>query len=391
MSAKTEVDIAIVGGGLVGTPLAILLARSGWSVALLEQHAGSATRAGMKGFTALSDSTVQLFQKQQLWERAASDACAIKRVHVSHKGYFGSTHIDSAQQSVDALGYVVDNAAFLESFDSALVASQIVRLSPAHVKRVEYGDETAVVHYLQENNTRVLNCRLVIAVDGVSSSLREAAGIATEHTDYDQVGILGVVSLEQPHQHVAYERFTPSGPLAMLPRPNNMASFVYCVNPDEQDGLRELGDTDFLETLQTAFGYRLGRFSAVSKRLFVPLVRIEAKQHVAKRLLLMGNALRLLHPVAGQGYNLAMRDAEALLHSLADTTIDPGSTALLQSFADARAKDHASVVRMTDLLARTFRGAASMPAHARALGLLGLDRFPPLRNRFTQRSMGHLR
>lgn len=388
MSDTAAVDIAIVGGGLVGTPLAIMLARKGWSVALIEQQVNAKIVAGTRGYTALSDSTVTALQAQQLWEHASNDACAIKRVHVSHKGYFGSTQIDSQEHAVDALGYVVDNVTFLNSFQAALDASTVQRLTAATVERVEYGAESAVVHYAQNNTKHSLQTRLVIAVDGVSSSLRDAAGITTEHTDYDQVGILGVVTLDSSHDNVAYERFTPSGPLAMLPRPDNTASFVYCINPDMQDRLSAMNDDDFLETLQTAFGHRLGKFTQVGKRVFVPLVRIEAKQQVAHRLLLMGNALRLLHPVAGQGYNLAIRDADALLQSLSDVTIDPGNNTVLRNFADSRQKDHAQVVRMTDLLARAFRGSASVPAHLRALGLLGLDRVPPLRRRFTLRSMG---
>lgn len=397
MNNGEVVDIAIVGGGLVGTPLAIMLANHGWSVALIERQdtstndTVSTTVAGSKGFTALSDSTVTTLAAHQLWEQAASDACAIRQVHVSHKGYFGSTRIDSKQHGVSALGYVVDNATFLASFQSALQASAVQRISPASVQQVEYGASVATVFYEQSKQQHSLQARLVIAVDGVSSSLRQAAGIATEHTDYDQVGVLGSVSFDQPHNNVAYERFTPSGPLAMLPRPNNTASFVYCINPDMQERVSNMSDDAFLASLQAAFGHRLGKFTSVGKRVCVPLVRIEAKQAVGQRLLLMGNALRLLHPVAGQGYNLAIRDAHALLQHLSDLSIDPGSRTLLHTFADSRKKDHAQVVRMTDLLARTFRGSASLPAHVRALGLLGLDRIAPLRDRFTQRSMGNAR
>lgn len=390
MSDIDLVDIAIVGGGLVGTPLAIMLARVGWSVALIEQQSSESSVAGTKGYTALSESTVNTLAEQQLWEQAATTACAIDRVHVSHKGYFGSTQIDKQQLGVEALGYVVDNALFLASFQTALQHSTVQLLSSATVRQVEFESDHAAVHYSLNGQQHVLNSRLVIAVDGVSSKIREAAGIATNHTDYDQVGVLGLVTLDQPHNNIAYERFTPSGPLAMLPRPNSTASFVYCINPDMQDTLIAMEDTDFLEELQNAFGYRLGKFSSVGKRVYVPLVRIEARQHVAHRLLLMGNALRLLHPIAGQGYNLAMRDVSAMLAMFNNTDIDPGNSLLLESFATSRSKDHSQVVQMTDLLARTFRGSASIPAHLRALGLLGLDRVPPLRNSFTQFSMGNV-
>lgn len=389
MNESIAVDIAIVGGGLVGTPLAIMLARQGWSVALLEQQSSAEAVAGSRGFTALSDAAVINLNAWQLWEQASLDACAIRAVHVSHKGYFGSTRINCEQHAVDALGYVVDNATFLNTMLEPLQTSSVMRLTGAAVTRVTYQRMNANVQYISDAQEHSLQCKLVIAVDGVSSSLRDAAGIATKHTDYDQVGVLGTVQLEQDHQHVAYERFTPSGPLALLPRPDNTASFVYCIDPSMQDNIEAMDDTDFMHVLQSAFGHRLGRFHGVSNRVFVPLVRIEAASQVEQRLLLMGNAMRLLHPVAGQGYNLAIRDVEQLLQTLSDTNQDPGEATLLQSFAQSRESDHRQVVRMTDLLARTFRGHASMPAHVRALGLLGLDRLPLLRDRFTEHSMGH--
>ena len=391
MSEQNAVDIAIVGGGLVGTPLAIMLARLGWSVALLEKEPRGSATAGTRGYTALSDASVVTLSASGLWEQASLDACAIREVHVSHKGYFGSTRINSQEHAVNALGYVVDNAHFINSFQPALDASTVQCLDGASVERVEYASNQALIHYSRAEQKQALTCRLVIAVDGVSSSLRDAAGISTQHTDYDQVGVLGVVHLSQPHQHIAYERFTPSGPLALLPRPDNSASFVYCISPEMQDELQALDDAAFVQSLQAAFGHRLGKFTQVSKRVFVPLVRIEAAQQVSQRLVLLGNAMRLLHPVAGQGYNLAMRDVEQLVGSLSDTQADPGNADALLAFAQSRLSDHKQVVRMTDLLARTFRGKASLPAHARALGLLGLDRIAPLRKRFTEHSMGHVK
>jgi len=397
VSECCAVDIAIVGGGLVGTPLAIMLARQGWSVALLEQKTQNKQNPGSKGYTALSDYTVQVLNAHQLWSQAAVDACPIRKVHVSHKGYFGSTCINGAQHGVNALGYVVDNALFLNSFQPALKESAVIRLSGAEVVSVEREQDCARVHYTFDSDSKPrshpdshsVECKLVVAVDGVSSLLRDAAGIATRHTDYDQVGVLGAVQLSQAHHEVAYERFTASGPLALLPLPGNCASFVYCISPDMRDSLNSVNDADFLDVLQREFGYRLGKFDGVSKRVFVPLVRIEAVQQHAHRLLLMGNAMRLLHPIAGQGYNLAMRDVSELIAVLNNTAIDPGGPRLLQTYASSRVADHKRVVRMTDLLARTFRGHASLPAHLRALGLLGLDRLPVLRNRFTRQSMGH--
>lgn len=388
MNESSVVDIAVVGGGLVGAPLAIMLARQGWSVALLEQQVSTNPVRGSKGFTALSDSTVVTLNQHNLWQPAKSCACAIREVHVSHKGYFGSTHIAAKQHAVDALGYVVDNAEFLESFQVALEKSDVHRLSGATVTSVSYESDCAQIHYTNAEHSKSISCKLVVAVDGASSKLRDAAGITVRHTDYDQVGVLGVVQLSQAHGEVAYERFTPSGPLALLPLTDKRASFVYCINPDSQQALSAMSDAEFLAMLQSEFGYRLGKFDSVGTRVYIPLVRIEAAQQQAHRLLLMGNAMRLLHPVAGQGYNLAMRDVAHLLLALDNTSADPGNSTLLKAYASSRISDHKRVVRMTDLLARAFRGHASIPAHVRALSLLGLDRLPALRDRFTRQSMG---
>ena len=421
MTNNASVDIAVVGGGLVGTPLAIVLSQLGYSVALIDkqpwvdkqligdQHAQVQKRSltevapkpGTRGFTAVSDSTVRTLKKHQLWDAVAHDACAIKQVHVSHKGYFGSTNINAMDEQVAALGYVVDNVQLLNAFQASVrsLAPTLQIIDNALVNSVKQGAANATIDYQIQQHTQQLSAKLLIAVDGVTSVLREASGIGVQQTDYDQVGILGTVSLSQSHEHIAYERFTPSGPLAMLPRPNNTASFVYCINPEMRDEVDAMDDQQFLAFLQEAFGYRLGRFSTVSERKFVPLLHIEAKQQTSDRLILLGNAFRLLHPVAGQGYNLAMRDVDALSSTLADAIqvaqhdnadVDPGDSALLQRFAQSRIADHKTVVRLTDTLARTFRGTASLPAHVRALSLITLDRLPVLRHRFARRSMGKL-
>ncbi len=415
MSNNASVDIAVVGGGLVGTPLAMVLSQLGFSVALIDKqpwtNSQSPTHAipqpGTRGYTAVSDSTVRMLQKYQLWDAVAHDACAIKQVHVSHKGYFGSTKINATDEQVAALGYVVDNVQLLHAFQSE-IASQAPSLhiiDNALVSSVKHEPDNAVLEYASprqgqqptQEHAQQLSAKLLIAVDGVSSVLREASGIGVQQTDYDQVGILGTVGLSQSHEHIAYERFTPSGPLAMLPRPDNTASFVYCIDPTMRDDVEAMNDIEFLAFLQDAFGYRLGQFSMVSARTLVPLLHIEAKRQTSDRLILMGNAYRLVHPVAGQGYNLAMRDVDALGSTLANalqiaqrdnTEFDPGAPALLQQFAQNRQTDHKTVVRLTDTLARTFRGAASLPAHARALSLITLDRIPMLRHRFARRSMG---
>jgi len=391
VNENSAVDIAVVGGGLVGAPLAIMLASLGWKVALVEKAASTEQLTpGSRGYTALSDATVQLLSAHGLWARAAEDACAIEQVHVSHKGYFGSTHIDCRDHRVDALGYVVDNSLFGTVLRSQLESRGVQLFELTHVQQADYHQDHAVLQCHRGDTVISIESKLVVAVDGVDSELRSGAGIESHTTDYDQIGVLGLVQLAQDHEHVAYERFTPSGPLALLPRPDKRASFVYCVEPDRRHELMSMSDSEFISHLQNEFGFRLGRFKHIESRVVVPLVRVEAEKQTSQRLLLLGNSLRLLHPVAGQGYNLAMRDVQSLLRQLEDTSIDPGDGEMLKQFALSREDDHKRVVGLTDFLARAFRGKASLPAHARALALLGLDRLPPLKKRFTEQSMGYV-
>ncbi len=403
-------DIAIVGGGMVGVPLAIMLSQQGWRVALIERQQTRETqslkdaqlseslskqRLLNQRCTALSAGSQQFLQAQGLWQHVATDACPINEVHVSHKGYFGSTRLKASEHGVKALGYVVNNSAMLEGLRGALAQSEVSCLSGYEAYAVNVNENDATLSLRHRNERYSLQAKLTIAVDGISSFLREAAGIAVDHHDYDQCGVLGTVQLERDHQHVAYERFTTSGPLAMLPRPNNMASFVWCVEPTQQEALEQLSDSDFLQQLQRSFGYRLGKFQAIGARQFIPLIRTEARRQTDERLILLGNAARLLHPVAGQGYNLALRDVAGLSAKLKECAptqaLNPPNlfnAAFMQSFVDARSNDQKQVLQLTDTLARSFRGKATIPAHARSLALLGLEFMPVLKNKFARTTMG---
>ena len=386
-----SVDIAIVGAGLVGTPLAKVLAGQGWRVALLD--AGSqADRASANSAqpltercTALSLGSRQWLETQGLWSGLADDACAIGQVHVSHKGYFGSTRLDARELDVDAVGYVLANTRMNAAFIEQLSHTPVQYICDARVEAVVTADDHVQINY----GERKLQARLLIAADGVSSTVRESVGIRTEHVDYEQCAALGTVQLNRPHNNIAYERFTASGPLAFLPRPGARMSFVDCMDPDDRESVAGMNDQQYLARLQQRFGYRLGRLAAVGPRLLTPLVRIEASEQVGTRVVLLGNAMRLLHPVGGQGFNLALRDVAELCNLLGNhRSGDPGAAELLNTFSGLRKKDQHQVVSFTDLLARGFRGQASLPAHVRALGLLGLDSASPLRQRFARRTMG---
>ena len=388
------VDIIIVGAGLVGAPLAAALNAAGWSVTLLDAGPGvanadteSAVEALHQRCTALSLGTKQWLADQELWQLIADDACAIEHVYVTHKGYFGATRLHAHDLNAEAVGFVVNNQYFSESFLRSFIDSSVKHIVEARVTSVIHHNDHIQVRY---GNESAINAKLLIAADGVSSQVRESAGIQTQHVDYDQVAVLGTVQLKESHNGIAYERFTTSGPLAMLPRPGPYMSFVDCIEPHEQSEVEQLDDTAYLARLQSRFGYRLGRFVAVGPRFLTPLVRIEANEQIAHRTVLLGNAMRLLHPVGGQGYNLAMRDVAELVRLLGEQgeSPDPGNSELLARFVEHRAADQKRVVQFTDALARGFRGKSPIFAHVRSLGLMGLDTLSPLRREFAKRTMG---
>lgn len=397
-----SVDIAIVGAGLVGVPLALVLAQQGWQVALVDAGSkptddgaeGGDTTAGSDNnaalaqrCTALSIGTARWLAEQGVWKAVAEDACAIGRVDVTHKGYFGATRLDANELQVPAVGYVVDNREYLFKLSQRLDHPLISTLHDSRLTAVERLDGSV---QLQLDGVSALEAKLLIAADGIGSIIRESAGITTRQVDYDQAAVLGMVELGQPHGGVAFERFTPTGPLAFLPRPGQYMSFVDCIDPQSQDAVKAMSSEVYLDRLQRQFGYRLGRLRSVGPRFITPLIRIEATEQIAHRTLLLGNAARLLHPVGGQGYNLAIRDMAELSSQLSGIVNggDPGDTELLTAFVSRRSSDQRKVVRFTDTLARGFRGKAAWPAHARSAALLGLDLLSPLRRRFAQSTMG---
>jgi 2-octaprenyl-6-methoxyphenol hydroxylase len=400
-------DIAVVGGGLTGIPLALVLAAAGWRVTLFDQS-GSSQKVSLtdsleQQCIALSAGSVQWFRENNLWPLLADHACAINHVHVSQQGFFGATRLHAEELGVQALGQVVDVRQFLQDLAPAVAASQSLEQVSAKVTSVDVKADYVVIH--SDAGQRDVRARLLIAVDGATSRVRDSLGIATRQIDYKQAAVLGTVALDQPHGNTAYERFTGSGPLALLPRPDNHMSFVECIDPADQSRFKSLDNAAYLAHLQSRFGHRLGRFRATGSRLVVPLLRIEATQQTGPRSVLLGNAVRLLHPIAGQGYNLALRDVAELTRQLGaggqlsstvlasnlrngKQTMDPGDAQMLARFVEKRRDDQQQVVRLTDALARSFRGEWSALSHLRALGLLGIDTITPLRSRFARRTMG---
>jgi 2-octaprenyl-6-methoxyphenol hydroxylase len=396
-SMNTNYDIVIAGGGMIGASLALALSPLGLRVAVVEAVArGEAAQPSFDDrSTALSRSTQRMLEAMGLWEEVIPAATPIRRIHVSDRGRFGFSHIDAAEQGVEALGYVVINRVLGDVLQSALARSGAVDvLCPARVVDINVdGDIASSGVEFEGGNHRELTSQLLVAADGANSALRPMMGICATKTDYDQHAVIGNLLPEKPLDYCAYERFTDQGPLALLPIADERAAFVWTVSSSDADRVLGLDDETFLAELQEAFGYRLGRLSRVGKRAAYPLSLSKALRLTAERAVLVGNSAHGLHPVAAQGFNLGMRDVAALCDCIADVrssdaAADLGDPALLARYAQWRRNDQGKLVRLTDGIVRLF-GSSSPPLRAaRNIGMLGFDLIPGVRSLFARHMMG---
>ena len=403
--SEQKYDIVIAGGGMIGTSLAIALAPLGLRVAVVEAVArrDTAQPSFDDRSTALSRSTQRMFEAIGLWPEIVEASTPIRAIHVSDQGRFGFSHIDAEEQGVEALGYVVINRVLGEVLQKALDGLDAVDvMCPARIVDVELGAERATAKVETDDSRQDrLDCALLVAADGAQSAVRSMMGITAQKSDYGQRAIIGNLLPEIPVDNVAYERFTPQGPLAILPIADGRAGFVWTVSEDDADRVMALDDAAFLEELQHEFGFRLGRFSRVGKRVSYPLVLSRALRLTARRSVLIGNSAHGLHPVSAQGFNLGMRDVAAIVDCIADEWgqtdfstdenrsepfLDPG--ALLARYAEWRRADQNKLVRFTDGLVRLF-GSERPPLRAlRDIGMLGFDLVPGVRTLFAKHTMG---
>jgi 2-octaprenyl-6-methoxyphenol hydroxylase len=390
-------DIVIAGGGMIGASLALALAPLQLRVMVVEAVArGEAAQPSFDDrSTALSRSTQRMFEAMGLWGEVVIASTPIRRIHVSDRGRFGFSHIDAAEQGVEALGYVVINRVLGEVLQSALAGTETAdMLCPARVVHIDAHDGTmaAVVEH-DDGRHEELRCQLLVAADGANSSVRPMMGICAKKTEYGQHAVIGNLLPEKPLNNCAYERFTNQGPLAMLPIADDRAGFVWTVPSGDAERVLALDDTAFVDELQSAFGYRLGQFSRIGRRAAYPLSLSKAMRLTAERSLLVGNAAHGLHPVAAQGFNLGMRDVAALCDCIADArSADPaadiGDQDLLQRYATWRRDDQGKLLRLTDGIVRLF-GSSRPPARlVRDIGMLGFDLVPGVRSLFARHMMG---
>lgn len=389
---KQDYDVVIVGGGLAGNCLALALQGSDLKIAIIEastreqlHHSPAGNRA-----LALAGRSVSILDALGIWAYAKVLATAIKTIHISDQGHFGKTRLAAAQEGVEAFGYVM-MARDLEEIVAQLVdRADIVQINPARVIGIASKQQQVHISLNQQDRSMNISAKLVVGADGGHSTVRKLLGIEQTVTKYQQVAIITRIKTEIAHENVAYERFTCSGPLALLPFKQDYA-VIWTRQQESVKQLLTASEDEFLASLQACFGYKLGRFSLTAPRYSFPLSLVRAKSMYSGRTVIIGNAAHQLHPVAGQGLNLGLRDAVQLAEMLlnaAQQGNDIGTQALLEDYAKQRQKDHNTVINFTHSLVKLFSNQRLSLAVARNAGLTLLDMLPSTKRQLARYAMG---
>ncbi|WP_111828195.1 2-octaprenyl-6-methoxyphenyl hydroxylase [Acinetobacter colistiniresistens] len=397
-------QVIIVGGGMVGLSLALMLAKSNIAVKLLEAvkypnyddenvapyHSSFDARN-----TALSRRSVQIYQKLGLWEALQQHATPILQVHITEQGSFGKARLVAEQEKVESFGQVIENAwlgrvlltqvrqqPLIELIDGVEVTSLTQDVDQVQIEAMRNGE---YIHSLKS--------KLVIAADGRDSFCRQAIGVGVDEHDYDQVAIVTTVQTSKPHQHVGFERFSALGPLALLPLPGEYRrSVVWPVKKGtEAEWLGEENDQHFLDALQETYGDRAGKFEKTGKRFSYPLAQVLAHKQAVGRVVLMGNAAHTIHPVAGQGFNLCLRDADVLVRFLMEQLAksdDIGAPENLLAYEQSRLKDQQRVMKFCDSVVRGFSNQNPILKLLRNTGLIAFDVIPGVKPLVANYAMG---
>ena len=339
-----------------------------------------------------------MFEGIGLWSSINKlGVAAIKKIHISDRGHAGITRLNAEDENIDALGYVVETRVIGKAlFDTLKKQKNITLIAPAKLKDFDLTTEKASARIEIEGKDKVLTAKLLVAADGDDSVVRRLSGVRIRSREYDQAAVIANIATDQPHNNRAFERFTDSGPLALLPMAatqdeKNRYSLVWTINRSEQEEMMSWDDKTFLLKLKERFGERAGQFLQVSQRFAYPLSLMRAREHVRERLAIIGNAAHTLHPVAGQGFNLGLRDVAALSQVIIDTlheNKDIGELSNLKIYADWRRRDHIQTAMATDGLVRLFSNNFLPLAALRNLGLLVVDLVPPLKKVFARHAMG---
>ena len=372
-------NIVIVGGGPVGATLALLLAKQGVSVTVLEARKQKAAYNESRAL-ALSYGSKRILEKLGVWDSLVKSATAINTIHVSQKGSLGRSKLQASDYKQEALGYVLSYGALSEALDVELANQSLVNfVFEASAEQIAHTSTHASVTYVHQGESHTLNSRLVVLADG-GRSLDEIAGLVKETKEYGHDALISKVRAELPHNNVAYERFTANGPMALLPNGDRDFSLVWTGKKEYVNALLALSDAEFLTQFHEQFGDRVGHFLSVEKRMAFPLKLSQLKTTDTPHLVVIGNAAQTMHPVAGQGFNVGLRDAESLAQSITATApADLGCHNMLADYRASRQSDTKNGLLFTDFLVNIFSNDIVGVNGLRSAGLGLFDVMKPIK------------
>ncbi len=385
-----QFDVVIIGGGMAGASCALGLKQSNKQLSIAVIEANEVSADYHPSFDdrsiALAQQSVQYLKSINAFDCQAPFAAVIEKVTVSDRGHFGKTHIDCQEYGHDALGYVVEVNPFGRSLHQQLMRTDVRLFCPDTVAKLEYLSNCANITL---SSGEQLSAKLVVIADGAHSQSRKLANIEFNTRAYQQAAIIANIEVAGGHHHHAFERFTEYGPMALLPMSNNRYSLVWCMDPEQVEHYMTLEDDAFLAALQKAFGYCGGSFSKVGMRASYPLVYGKAESLSSHRTVLIGNAGHAIHPIAGQGFNLGLRDVQ-LLCDMANRS-DLGDYAFTRYYSQTRSKDITTVMTLTDSLVRLFSNSSRLLALGRSIGLFSMDLFSSLKTPLAKQLMGQVK
>ncbi len=387
-------DIAIIGGGLVGLCAALALQHSKRSITIIE--AGNLEQVPAGGLNArsiaLSASSVQIFRALGIWPQIDAQAAPIRHIHISSRGRWGVTRLQAAEYQLDALGYVIESQALGRCLLDAVEASKNLKLQQNASFESITQDATVNIGYRKNGRLTRFQARLALIADGAQAPARAALGIGHQSIDYGQAVVISNLEVSKPKIDTAYERFTPQGPLAMLPLGGRRYACVWTLTPQQAEAVCAQDDAGFSAALQDCFGFRLGLIERAGKRFSIPIQRTRADTLQCGHCLLIGNAANALHPVAGQSFNLALRDIACLYELLSEQSLEDLGDGKFGVLADEyemlRLQEQRQVIRYGDGLVTLFSNDLPLFDHLRAAGLGLLDLLPPLKAQAALAGMG---
>ncbi len=401
-------DVIISGGGLSGCLMALSIAKlikqdgSLLSIAIVEANELTQQNDTPPLFDdrvlALSHGSAAYLADVNVWQHLTNDACAIEKIDISDRGHYGKARLEAKEHSVSALGYVIEMALIGKGLIKELAdKSNVHWFCPDSIKDISWqSDNDANKVAVELNSGLFLQASLLLACDGANSPCRQLAGINVSHSDYQQVALIANVATEKSHQNKAFERFTEFGPIAMLPlcelNGESRCSLVWTMSPEQSEGILALNDDEFKLQLELAFGSWLGAINHVGKRDVYPLVLLQAQQQTYHRMALVGNASHTIHPIAGQGFNLGLRDVELmtdLLDKYLQTNNDIGSFSLLNEYAQQRLLDQQQVIELTDSLVTLFANDLPPLIAGRNIALKVMNYVSPIKNALVNKLMGY--